>query len=84
MTILRRLWSWLFPPKDERTRPNMGYAPKRGYVWNPLKQYRNLPCPCDSGRKTKVCCGLFEALPADTAAKVEILLRKIPKKGSRK
>lgn len=27
-----------------------------GYVWNPLLKFpRNLPCPCDSGKKFKAC-----------------------------
>ncbi len=42
-----------------------------GYEWNPLKKYRNWPCPCESGLKVKRCCGQFEAIPVDVADKIK-------------
>lgn len=32
------------------------YKLKEGFAWNPLlKIPRNVPCPCDSGKKFKAC-----------------------------
>jgi len=34
------------------------YAPKDGWVANPiLRLRRNIPCPCGSEKKFKKCCG---------------------------
>lgn len=35
------------------------YTPKKGYTHNPLNkaEFRNLSCPCESGKKVKKCCG---------------------------
>jgi uncharacterized protein YchJ len=43
------------------------YQLKEGFVRNPLKRFRNLPCPCDSGQKVKRCHGLLDALNAEQA-----------------
>lgn len=51
------------------------YRPKPGFVWNPLKKHRNIPCLCESGRKAKDCCGRHEALPVDVAKKVTRALK---------
>ena len=38
----------------------MCYSLNPGNVWNPLTKYRNIPCPCGSGKKAKKCHGLLE------------------------
>lgn len=40
-------------------------SPRIGFSSNPLadKQYRNLKCICESGKKVKKCCGRFIYVP---------------------
>jgi len=57
------------------------YHPKPGYVWNPLKKYRNLPCPCGKGKKVKRCHGLFEAVPASEAKTLSDYLARLKEHG---
>ncbi len=40
-----------------------------GYEWNPLRAFpRNLPCPCGSQKKFKVCC--LDSMPAAVKADI--------------
>ena len=50
------------PDDDQRVRP-IGRQLAPGFGWNPLLAHRNIPCPCASGRKAKVCHGLSRTLP---------------------
>lgn len=50
--------------------------PKPGFVWNPLKKHRNIPCPCHSGRKAKHCCGRIEALPEAVAEAIKVAIER--------
>lgn len=52
------------------------YSPREGYEWNPLKGYRNIPCPCGSGVKAKRCCGQFDTLPVKVAEKIRAHLKR--------
>lgn len=49
--------------------------PKPGWTYNPLAKHRNIPCPCQSGHKAKLCCGRFPTVPLDVAAKVTAWLK---------
>jgi len=49
----------------------MRLRPKDGFDWNPLLSLpRNMPCPCGSGRKFKLChlLTLPKAIPFSMAA----------------
>lgn len=53
------------------------YTIKEGYERNPLRQYRNIPCPCGSRKKAKRCCGRFDALPVELVEALRKYLRSI-------
>jgi len=44
---------------------------KAGWEWNPLSKHRNMPCICGSGKKTKRCHGMLDAVPTDVAEKLK-------------
>lgn len=50
------------------------YNPKPDRAWNPLKNYRNIPCPCGSGLKAKRCHGVQETLLRSDVEKVNAYL----------
>lgn len=55
---------------------NWGYAPKDGYVFNPLKAWpRNEACWCGSGLKAKKCC--LMTTPATMTAKAALGIRRL-------
>jgi hypothetical protein len=43
------------------------YTPNPGFEWNPLRAYRNVPCPCGSGKKAKRCHGKIDCVPQEMA-----------------
>jgi hypothetical protein len=47
--------------------------PKEGFTQNPLRagKYRNLPCLCGSGVKTKKCCGQELLVPSELAKELK-------------
>ena len=52
--------------------------PKRGAVINPLRNdgnLRNKPCPCNSGKKVKKCCGRFPFITLEDDVKVRSAMR---------
>ena len=58
-----------------------GYVPKSGFERNPLKRYRNLPCPCRSGRKIKKCHGMSETMTNKEAEMARAYLRELSMHG---
>lgn len=54
----------------------VAYKPKEGIAFNPLKRgkYRNIPCPCGSGRKAKKCHGLEPFMKAEAAKEAQDIL----------
>ena len=53
------------------------FRPKAGYISNPMLSYdRNLPCPCDSGKKFKKCClrDLAPYVSKATAAQFQLVI----------
>ena len=42
-------------------------TPKNGYSYNPALKFRNQPCLCGSGRKSKKCCGKFQYIKSNIA-----------------
>lgn len=57
------------------------YQPKPGHTWNPLTRYRNIICPCGSGRKAKRCHGAAEIVPEKEAVAVQAFLIEMAKTG---
>jgi hypothetical protein len=57
------------------------YSPAPGHDWNPLRRYRNIPCPCGSNRKAKHCHGRPETLPLGMIEKVKDYLRGLSAQG---
>lgn len=57
------------------------YTPKEGYAWNPLRAYRNVACPCDSGKKAKRCHGRLDLIPLEMVAQVKRYLRALSAAG---
>jgi len=51
------------------------YSPKAGYAYNPLIRYRNVPCPCKSGKKVKKCCGQYRYVKKEFASKINKWLK---------
>lgn len=52
-------------------------APKEGYESNPLRasKYGNLTCVCESGKKTKKCCGKDLYVPKFLATEIKEMLQ---------
>lgn len=57
------------------------YSAKPGFGFNPLRAYRNLPCPCNSGRKVKRCHGMIDILPLEEIEKAKGYLRMLSEVG---
>lgn len=56
----------------------MSYQLPEGWTVNPLKgRARNLICPCGTGKKVKHCCGLYPAVPVETARALRFWMRKM-------
>lgn len=53
------------------------YSFDPGLERNPLRRYRNLPCPCQSGQKVKRCHGRLDALPKELIPAVKAWLREL-------
>lgn len=45
-------------PHDPMFLAQMGYQPRREPIRGSTRMIRNMPCPCGSGNKTKLCCGM--------------------------
>jgi uncharacterized protein YecA (UPF0149 family) len=58
-----------------------GYKPMPGYSFNPLRSFRNIPCPCGSNRKAKRCHGAAEILPDSEVAVVKAYLMALSAEG---
>mgnify|MGYP003405159551 CR=1 FL=1 len=60
---------------------SFAYTPNPGFEPNPLRPYRNLPCPCGSKRKIKRCHGATDYLTTELAAHAREYLRKLSAAG---
>lgn len=57
------------------------YVFEKGFIRNPLRRFPNLPCPCQSGKKAKRCCGMIPCLDEKTAEQVATYLRHLENMG---
>ena len=53
------------------------YRLTKGCARNPLSRYRNLPCPCKSGKKVKKCCGRYSHIKQESADKINEWLESV-------
>lgn len=61
-----------------------GYSPNPGYDWNPLRAHRNIPCPCESGKKAKHCHGRDNTIPASQVKTLRTYLKAIEQMRAKK
>jgi len=55
-TLPQALKSLTSREKKRMDPTRMAMSPKPGFIWNSLKKLpRNMPCPCQSGKKFKAC-----------------------------
>lgn len=57
------------------------YSPAKGFGFNPLRSFRNIPCPCGANKKAKRCHGRLEFLPEGEIVQVKEYLRKLSAAG---
>lgn len=59
----------------------MAYTPLPDQDWNPLRQHRNVPCPCESGKKAKHCHGQAPTLLKKEVQMIWTYLRGLSARG---
>lgn len=53
------------------------YQLKPGWAVNPLRKFRNMPCPCGSGVKSKRCHGRLDVLPSHVAIELARFVERV-------